>query len=47
MGLLIAGGVLTTATVVMIVVNQKKQKDVAMLPIVAPGHGGVALIGRF
>jgi hypothetical protein len=46
-GLFIAGGVLTTATVVMIVVNQHKKKDMAFLPLPLPGGGGASLIGQF
>lgn len=46
-GLLIAGGALTTATIVMIVVNHRKQRDVAILPVPLPDGSGAAFIGRF
>lgn len=45
-GLLIAGGVLTAATVVMVVVNHQKQRDVAVLPLPLPAGAGALFTGR-
>jgi len=46
-GIFIAGGVLTAATVVLIVVNHRKQKDFAFVPLPLPSGGGASLIGQF
>lgn len=45
--LLITGGALTAATVVMVVVNHRKQRDVAVLPVPLPAGAGALLTGRF
>lgn len=46
-GLFVAGGVLTTAAVVLIVVNRSKASNTAFAPLVLPGGGGLSMTGRF
>lgn len=46
-GLFVAGGVLTAASVTMILVYRAKSTNTAFAPLVLPGGGGVSFVGRF